>query len=89
MSAFADGSLGLNIIYYDPTATVLSDREFFIPSDTDFTGWDEVVLDIAVASAIAGSFVNARGILVPEPSTAVLFGLGLLGLLRMDARQRR
>ncbi|MEM7411762.1 MAG: PEP-CTERM sorting domain-containing protein [Myxococcota bacterium] len=74
----------LTIEYQDATSTTLSDTDFFVPSDSDFSGWTEVAIGIFYRGADdAEAFGTVFA--VPEPGTAALL---LLGLALLPRRRR-
>ena len=87
------GTVFIGVSFLDSSGLTLDDASFFVPSDTDFTGWDSVRLLMTEPGALcavdpdcslAAGTISAVGI--PEPTTALLLGLGLVGL---SVRRRR
>ena len=95
-SIFSPNMLGtkmvvsLNLEFVDPTNTVISNDEIFVPSVNDFADRRIQVYTADSFSHAAfgplwayGKVTNLQ--VIPEPNTAVLVGLGLLGF---GARRR-
>lgn len=73
----------ISFSYIDDTGTRLSDTSFFVPSESDFTGWTEVgVLFATIGGGEIVSRADGTIYLVPEPSTGLLLLLGLVPLCR-------
>lgn len=71
-------------VYTDVTATRLSDESFFVPSDSDFTGWTEVAFRIYYHDRGDPAWLATGTIFaIPETGTGTLFLLGLLQLAMM------
>ena len=81
------GSSGFKAFIWDAANGMRSLEQVLLDQGIDLTGWD---LNAALAVSADGQTVVGRGIgpageegwiaTIPEPSTALLLGLGLLGL---------
>jgi hypothetical protein len=69
-----------SLFYVDTSGTTLTDVTFFVPSDTDFTGWDSVGLQFTYWDGVGFNSLASGTFSVPEPSTGLLVSTGLLGL---------
>ena len=74
----------IGISFSDHSGLKLANQDFLVPADTDLSGWDSARLLISDPNApcTANECPLAAGDLspIPEPTTALLLGLGLIGL---------
>ena len=65
---------------------------YFVPSDSDFSGWSSVVLGFTLVPAEGGEdpVTLATGTIfsLPEPSAGLLLSMALIGLAAREMRQR-
>jgi hypothetical protein len=84
--------LPFRLSYADSSGTLLSNGDFFVPSDTDFSGWTgvRVLFDYYDGNPLASLERVAEGTIfpaVPEPRAGPLLLVGLLLFLRRSARE--
>jgi hypothetical protein len=78
-----DPEVNFNLGYVDTSGTLLADATFFVPSDTDFTGWDSVALGFSYWDGMGFITLATGSIDVPEsvPATSPLGQLVVVSLL--------
>ena len=82
------GTVMYGVTYADSSGLKLDDTSIFVPSDSNLAGWDSVRFWITEPGIFCGypdpcllAAGTISAVVIPEPATAHLLALGLLGML--------